>query len=275
MPHGLNEDEDRPKCGRCHRHERELRAAVDARLIQRKDREHERKRGHYDQRSEPGAGALHAETLLAVRETADQDAKTHDAVADDHHRRVNRVARQDGHIVAARDHHRQNERGLDDGHGHGENQGPERLSDAIRDHFGVVDCGDDAAMSPMPHSTANSVPTPAASATTSRENDNAGMSHVQTGMLGFIQKIGYREEPACSQGSELHVAPRSISDGLTPRTSARRPMRDRSASRGTWLRHVAVMGVRAMTERCQPPANLPLRCAAERRLARPRTERIA
>ena len=105
MPYGLNEDEDRPKCGRCHRHECELQAAVDARLVYREDGEHERQRRHHDQCSEPGTGALHAERLLAVRETADQEAKAHHAVADDHHRRVNRVARQEGHIVAARDHH--------------------------------------------------------------------------------------------------------------------------------------------------------------------------
>ena len=48
-------------------------------------------------------------------------------------------ARQHGRMLAAREHHRENERGLDDGHGQGEDQRPEGLAYAMRHHFGVVD----------------------------------------------------------------------------------------------------------------------------------------
>ena len=40
-----------------------------------------------------------------------------------------------------------------------------------------------APMSPMPHSAASNVPTPATAASTSKANDAAGISHVQAGMI--------------------------------------------------------------------------------------------
>jgi hypothetical protein len=149
MAHGLDEDEDRPERNRRYRHERQLRAAVGAPgRARREHREDERERRHHDQRREAGAGPLHAEDLLVVGETADQDAQAHDTVADDHHRGVDRLARQGGHVIAAREHHRENQRGLDDGHGHGEDQRPERFAHAMRDDLGVMHGGDD-----RPHQT--------------------------------------------------------------------------------------------------------------------------
>jgi hypothetical protein len=56
---------------------------------------------------------------------------------------VDRVARQDRHVIAACDYHRENERGFNHGHGHRQNQGAKGLTHAMRDHFGVVDGSDD------------------------------------------------------------------------------------------------------------------------------------
>ena len=78
-----------------------------------------------------------------MRETANEQADPDDAGADDHDRGINRVAWQNGRVVAASEHHRENERGFDDGHRHGEDQRPEGLSDAVRHDFSVVDRDED------------------------------------------------------------------------------------------------------------------------------------
>ena len=78
-----------------------------------------------------------------MRNTAEQNAYAYDTVADDHHGSVDRVARQDRHVIAACDHHRENERGLNRGHGHGKYEGAKGLAHAMRDDFGVVDRCDD------------------------------------------------------------------------------------------------------------------------------------
>ena len=140
MAYGLNKDEDRPERGRSHRHERELRAAVSAgRRAGRKHRQDERERCHHDQRGKPCSGPLDAEGLLTVRKTAQQNAQADDAVADDHHGSVDRVARQDRHVLAAGNHHGEDERGLNRGHGQGKYERAKGLAHAMRDDFRVVD----------------------------------------------------------------------------------------------------------------------------------------
>src|SRR5262245_14167648 len=144
MAHSLNEDEDRPERGRTHGHEPELRAAVSAaRRAGRKHRKDERKGRHHDQRRKPCSSSLDAEGLLTVRKAAEEHADAYDAVADDHHGSEDRVARQGRHIVAASNHHREDERGLNSGYGQGEYERAKRLAHAMRDDFGVVDRCDD------------------------------------------------------------------------------------------------------------------------------------
>ncbi len=126
------------------RHKNELRPAQRAAWCGRREgRQHEGERRHDDQRGKTCARPLNAERLLVMRETADEQADPDDAGADDHDRGINRVAWQNGRVVAASEHHRENERGFDDGHRHGEDQRPEGLSDAVRHDFSVVDRDDD------------------------------------------------------------------------------------------------------------------------------------
>ena len=144
VPRSLDEDEDRPQGKAGRRHEAELGTAVGR--IPRTDgevRQHERQRGHRDQCGEAGTGALDAEALLPIGEAAHQDADADHAVADDHHRGVDRVAREDGRVGTPRQHHREDQRGLDDAHGDGQDQRTEGLADAVGDHLGVVDRGED------------------------------------------------------------------------------------------------------------------------------------
>ena len=85
-----------------------------------------------------------------MREAAKQQAQPDDAVADDHHRRVDRVARQFRHLAAPGDHHRQDQRGLDDRDGEREHQRTEGLTNAMRDHLRVMNSGDHRGAKPDP-----------------------------------------------------------------------------------------------------------------------------
>ena len=78
-----------------------------------------------------------------MRKTAEQNAYADDTGADDHHGSVDRVARQDRHVLAAGNHHRENERGLNRGHGQRKDERAKGLAHAMRDDFGVVDRYDD------------------------------------------------------------------------------------------------------------------------------------
>ena len=108
---------------------------------------------------------------------------TDDARADDHHGGVDRVARQDRHVVAAGDHHREDERGLDHGHGQGQDERAEGLAHAMRDDLGVVDGGDHRPRSER-RRTARRATSPRLprARTTSKASDSTGMSQVQSGM---------------------------------------------------------------------------------------------
>jgi hypothetical protein len=71
--------------------------------------------------------------------TTDEDANGDDPIADDHHRGIDRVARQRGVGVGCRKHHREDERRLDHGHAHGESQRAQGLAQPMRHDLGVVD----------------------------------------------------------------------------------------------------------------------------------------
>ena len=78
-----------------------------------------------------------------MRQPTEQDAQADHAVADDHHGSVDRVARQARRVIAAGNHHREDERGLDCGDRQGEDECAEGLADAMCDDFGVVHRHDD------------------------------------------------------------------------------------------------------------------------------------
>jgi len=140
----LNEDEFQPERSRCHRNEHELRIAIGADARRRgEDRQHQREGRHRDQRRKAGVRSLNAKALLAVREPARYDARANHTVADDHHRGVDRVARQNENAGATGEQHRQNQRGLDDRNGHREYQCPERLADSMGNDLGMMDRRDD------------------------------------------------------------------------------------------------------------------------------------
>ena len=111
---GLHEDEDAPERERGDAGEGELRRRCRrARRAGREARQHERQRRQRDQRGERRGRALEAERLLVVAEAADQQAQADHAVADDHDRREDRVARQRRLVGAAGEHHRDDQRDLD------------------------------------------------------------------------------------------------------------------------------------------------------------------
>jgi hypothetical protein len=71
--------------------------------------------------------------------TAKQNTQADETGANHHHCGIDRIARQDGHLVTASDHHGKDERSFNRGHGQGKNQRAKGLTDAMRNDFGVVD----------------------------------------------------------------------------------------------------------------------------------------
>jgi len=78
------------------------------------------------------------EPLHTVTQAAHEQADPDDAVQDDHQRGVDRVARQAGLLASAGEHHRENERGLDDGHRDRQHERAEGLADPVGDDLGVM-----------------------------------------------------------------------------------------------------------------------------------------
>jgi ribonuclease E len=97
-----------------------------------------RERRQGDQRRQRRGRALETEGLLVVLEAAGKQAQPNDPVADDHDRREDRVARQRRFVGPAGKHDREDQRQLDHRHGDREDEGAERLADAVGDHLGVV-----------------------------------------------------------------------------------------------------------------------------------------
>jgi hypothetical protein len=80
------------------------------------------------------------EALLVVVQRPHQHADADDAGGDQHHRGIDGVARQ-GRLVAAAaggEHHRQDQRHLDDRDRERQHQRAERLAHPVRDHLGMV-----------------------------------------------------------------------------------------------------------------------------------------
>ena len=140
MAHRLREDEDPPERQRRETGESELRRRVALpRRARRKARKHERQGTQGRQARQRGPGTLHAEDLLAVAESPEKHAEPHDAVADDHDGGKDGVAGERRLARAADQHHRKNERCLDDGDGERQNQRAERLTQPKGYHLGMVD----------------------------------------------------------------------------------------------------------------------------------------
>ncbi len=139
MAHRLKEHEHQPDRERAGGHEGELRRAV--LRIPRAYREHRHdqdERGEGGERRQRGAGALGVELQLAVTQRAEQHAQADHAGADDHDRRVQRVARERGGVRSPGEHHRDNQRHLDRRNRECEHQRPEGLADAVRDDLRVM-----------------------------------------------------------------------------------------------------------------------------------------
>ena len=83
------------------------------------------------------------EILLAMANAAHQQANADNAVANDHHRGENRVAREAGFFRTGRKHDRDDQRDLDHGDGHRQDQGAERFADAVRDQFRMLHGSED------------------------------------------------------------------------------------------------------------------------------------
>ena len=102
---------------------------------------------HHDdrQRRQARRHALHPETLFVVAAPACQQAQADDAVEDDHDRGEYGVPGEGAGGLAAGEHHRDDQRDLDDRHRQREDQRAERFAYPVGDDLGVVDGRDDAA----------------------------------------------------------------------------------------------------------------------------------
>ena len=102
----------------------------------------QRQPGKRAEHGERGTRARDLETLLVMMRAAHQQAQPDDAVAHDHDGGEHRVAGQ-RRAAGRPDHHRDDQRHLDDGDGDGEQQRAERLADPMRHDLGVIDGGKD------------------------------------------------------------------------------------------------------------------------------------
>src|SRR5215831_11261782 len=76
--------------------------------------------------------------------SARQEAEAHHAIQNDHDGREYRVACDGFAAVRAGDHNRHDQRDLDDRHRDGKDNGSERLTDAQRHNFGMVNSSEDS-----------------------------------------------------------------------------------------------------------------------------------
>jgi hypothetical protein len=146
VAHRLDEDERAVERERGESRKRELRrrphrARHRDRVVGQHERQH-RKRGQHGERR---ARAFELKRLHAVPQAAQQQTQADDAVAHDHDRGEHRVSRERRLRVASREHHGYDQRDLDHRDGDRERERTERLTDPMRDDFGVVDGGEDDA----------------------------------------------------------------------------------------------------------------------------------
>ena len=84
------------------------------------------------------AAALGAESHHAVPDAPRQQADAHHAIADDHHRREDSIPGQTPGLLAAGEHHRDDQGHLDDRHCQGQDQGAQGLADAMGNDLRVI-----------------------------------------------------------------------------------------------------------------------------------------
>jgi len=99
--------------------------------------------GEGDQNGERRGGAFDAESNDPVAPGAGREAEADDAVANDHHRREDRITGQRRAADGVREHHRHDQRHFDDGYGERQDEGAERFADAKGDDFRVEYRDDD------------------------------------------------------------------------------------------------------------------------------------
>ncbi len=115
MPDGLDIEEHAVEQQGDDADEAKLGRRIDrARRRQRIIGHDQRDRRHHEQDAEIEVGARDLKILLAVPKSADEDAEADQAIADDHHHREHRVARQRRHRLVT-EHDGRDQRDLDDG----------------------------------------------------------------------------------------------------------------------------------------------------------------
>ena len=107
-------------------------------------RQHQHEDRHWHQYREEGAGAFDAELGFAIAERGDDNRQAGEAVQHEHDDGVHRVTHQRGVGLSGK-HHGDDQADFDDGDGECQHQRAEWLTDAKRDHLGVVHRGDHVA----------------------------------------------------------------------------------------------------------------------------------
>ena len=143
MPHGLHENERAVQDQRRDPGESKLGRRVKRPWRGRRvRRQHQRQRRQRREHGERVAGAFDLEHQHMMAQRACEQAQADDAVADDHHGRVDRVAGEGARGRAAGHHHRADQGELDHGDCQREHERAERLADAMRDDFRVMHAGE-------------------------------------------------------------------------------------------------------------------------------------
>ncbi len=144
MAHGLDENVGAVEDERHGAGEDELRRAEGRAGRAREIRQDERENGERGENGERRTRALDLKSLLMVAHAADEKAKPDGAIADEHHRGENRIARE-ARLARRADHDGNDQGDFDDRHRDGEDKRAEGFADAMRDDFGVIDGGEDGA----------------------------------------------------------------------------------------------------------------------------------
>jgi hypothetical protein len=144
MPDGLDEGEDAPQGQRQNPHENQLDRGVIGtgcgQRVVRQDQRQRRKRPDHGQR---GGCALKLECLLEMASPAEHQAEADHPVQHDHHRCEDSIARHAFTSLSPRDHDGDDQCDLDDSHRNRQQDGAEGLAKPDRQHFCMVDGGED------------------------------------------------------------------------------------------------------------------------------------
>ncbi len=144
VPHRLPKDEDAPKHQRGHRREHQLRHRVLATgRTCGEARQHQRERRQRHQNGQGRPGGFRVKGLHVVSQAADEQAQADHPAGDDEHGGIDGVAGERGGLGGiGGQHHRHDERHLDDGHGQREHQRAEGLAHPMRHHLRMMHRGD-------------------------------------------------------------------------------------------------------------------------------------